>query len=268
MQYRCRFGLILLSCFFVSITSHAQLIFQATLAHDRVVKYEPIVVELVIQNKTSRNLEIGGKNTEAHLACSIRQLRGSYVSGYPGTFFPAFLVPARSTVTNEINLLEFYDLRKAACYAVDLQIRWSGKKFSPAKLFVDVQDGAEIMSTVDYVEEAGGFLKYSLLSMHRDAGGRLFFKIEDEEKKLCYGVHDIGSSVQLYKPSMLMSAAGFMHILHQSSPTLMIHSVFRRDGTPVSHDSYQLVGGQPVLAELEDGTIMVDGASMVEMDEE
>ncbi|NCC50086.1 MAG: hypothetical protein EOM20_02610 [Spartobacteria bacterium] len=250
----------------MSASSSAQLIVRVKLEHERVVKYEPIIARLMIQNQTSHSLTIGGEGAEAHLECSIRQLRGSFVSGYPDKPFPVMEVPRNTTVTNELNLLHYFDLRRAGCYAVEFQIQWSGKSFAPGKVYLDVLEGAEIHSMVDYVEEAQGFLKYSLISMNRESGERLFLNIEDEEKKLCYAMYDIGPSLRLYKPSLLIDTSGFVHILHQSAPTRMIHSIFGRDGQIVQQEFYRFAGGQPRLQEQPDGAVIVQGATLIEVE--
>jgi hypothetical protein len=113
---------------------------------------------------------------------------------------------------------------------------------------------------MDYAAD-GGVRTFSLLALHREGNEHLFLKIEDEDRGLCYAVHELGGSVRLYPPVLKTDAAGHVNILHQSGPAQLTHSVFDADGRVQERTVYRLSGGQPELRSRPDGFFEVVGGT-------
>ena len=54
--------------------------------------------------------------------------------------------------------------------------------------------------------------QFTLLSLNRDRGDRLFLRIEDKKRSQLYGVYHLGRLVRITEPQMEMDGKGHLHV--------------------------------------------------------
>jgi len=250
--------------FIMPLMTFAQIDVRSRLLNTRVLQYEPIPVQIVIENNAAEPLIIGGKNQNAILSFDIESQPGVSVlaTGQPLLEEP-IVISSLERITREINILPAYAIRKAGPYTVRLRIEWRGKWFLSSKMFLDVLPGLEIRKLVAGIPGMPNATRtYSLRTLSRGHGEHVFLRIDDENESHCYGVLDLGSIVRLYQPVLEMDSAGNVHVLHQLGPRQFAHNAFTPYGYPVEHAQYTGDRHQMQFYRSSDGNVSIKGGSL------
>jgi hypothetical protein len=239
--------------------AHAQVEVTCRLPHDTVCAYEPLMATVRIRNHAGVPLVFDGENTTARFGFYVTDSSMSLLS--PRTNAVLSLpsgVDREKEVTFTNNLALLFDLRKPGAYTVQSWVEWSGQTFYSPQRYVDVAAGVEVARVqASLPGPEGGFRQYTLLSLQRDRGQSLLFRVDDAQAGLCHGVFDLGRFVNMRPPELTIDAGGYAHILHQASPMQYLYSVFDPNGEKVDGRDYGNEYGS-VHMKTEDGRVAVE----------
>lgn len=239
--------------------SQGQLVLNAKLVHPRVIQYEPIRVEVRVDNNSAQEIQVGADESGMRLLFEIEQVPGQLIPTRADARMPTLTVPARKAATAEVNLAEIYDMRSTGPYTVRPKLEWGAKSYPGPKLYVDVIPGFEIGRLMEDVGGGRGVRTFSLLTLSRDRGEYLFLKIEEEDQGLCYGVIDLGRIVRLHEPTLSFDQQAQVHVLHQSGPTQFAHTILTAYGDVVERQTFRTSGGKPSLERDREGGVVIRG---------
>ena len=248
---------VLLSSFFI----HAQLSFSARTAFDQHLQYEPIYVDLKITNQSGSNLIVRGPKANVQFAMMVEQRPGFKVRelGERLLVNPVRLAP-RKTTTFQIEISKAYDMRKTGPYTIFPRLLHQGKVVSSGRLLVEIVPGfVKYSHTMENLGKKGSTRTCSLRTLYRDRAQRLFFRIDDEQEELCYGVYDIGRMLSHSPVALESGSSGNIHVLHRSSPFRFTYNIFTPEGKPVTRKFFSKDSATPKLVFDEMGRVQVEG---------
>jgi hypothetical protein len=238
-------------------SSRAQLEVSARLAHLQVLQYEPVIANLEVTNTSPIPMPVGGEGG-ASLSFRVEREAGRLVDSLgsdPG--FEPFMVPPRQTVARDVNLGAAYDLRRTGSYTLSVLLEYRGNWSRSGKLFLDVVPGLVLHQ--QRVMTRSGPRTVSLRTQQRDRVQHLFCRIEDEQRQICFGVHDLGRLLRHDPQGILVDEEDRIHVLHQSSPSRYTHSVFAANGQPLRQEFVSKGRQVARLAFDEAGEVIVEG---------
>ncbi len=240
--------LILLFCAsLLPATVPAQIEVSCRAANGRVLLYEPIVVTVEIINHTMKPLRLLGSNANARLTFDVEQNPGDLIpfSGEP--LIPGkVVIPPDKVFTHTIDLLTRYQIRNTGPYTVTARVEWKDKVFISAKVYIDVLPGLAIGQPLvtGLSDDSGATRTYSLMTLNRDRGERLFLSIKDDQGGKCYGVFDLGPVLRLYEPVMRVDGDGNIHVVHQCSAEQYVHNAMTPKGVVMRREYWPVDGGR------------------------
>lgn len=216
-------------------TASAQVEMTFQLVNHEVLELESIPVGVTLQNKSTRHLRAG---EDYQLAFDVTDPSGVQVRlrKERAMQMPAELAPgAQSGVTNDLGLL--YQLNQQGPYTVAARLVLGQVNVVSSREFLDVLPGAEV-AYADGVAPDGTARRYSLRQLSRTKQNRLFLRLDDPAASLCYGVLDLGRVIPMRPPELRVDQNGLAHVLHLTSPSLFVHSVFSADGDLVAQQTH------------------------------
>lgn len=244
--------------------SPAQFELSANLANPNALQYEPVIVILKVSNTGPYPATVGGEGG-AVLSFRVEREAGRIVDEQPpGLILAPFMVPPRETVTREVNVARAYDLRKTGSYTLYARLDHRGTRSRSGRMYLDVVPGLIIHE--QRVMTRSGSRTISLRTLQRDRVMHLFCRIEDEQRQICYGVHDLGRLLRHDPTGILVDSEDLIHVLHQSGPTRYSHSIFGADGTPIRQEYVAKGNRSAELAIGEGGDVVVQGGLSYEGD--
>jgi hypothetical protein len=233
----------------------------ARLLHKVTLQYEPVMVNVTVQNDAGEIMTIGGPEGNTTLAFVIERRPGYPIDtlARDRPMVETVVAPYGSR-TLTVDVSRHYDLRKTGPYNLVAKLRAPGISARSGRMLLDVVPGFVVREISARSEEGGSSRLYSLRTLKRDRGEQLFLRIEDSARKLCYGVYGLGRLVQGDTPLMMDDRAGKIHVLHMSSPSRTTHTISSPEGAP---DQLYLSreGTAPRLVRTEDGLVTVIGGS-------
>ena len=257
---RCVSALLLMVGFGFVGAAPAQIQLTARAEHPRVLQYERIRVEFKVANLSAYPLPVGGADG-AKLTFRVERRPGFPLDlEEAGVSIEPFVVAPRKTTTGWADLTLAYNMGKTGPYPLQARLDWDGVRNQSSRFYVDVVPGLVVRTLNIGVED--GQRQVSLRTLSRDQTQRLFLRVEDNRKQVCYGVQDLGRFLRYEKPNLMVDAAGQVHVLHQSGPTRYTHSIHTSDAVPVRSE---FVGKQGQAAQLivdKSGKVGVSGAEV------
>ncbi len=239
------------------------------LDHTRVLQYEPILATVEVVNNTMQSLVLSDRRGNAALGFEIEQIPGVPIpTTGQGTGLASESIPPGGTLREKVNLLTGYVFQESGPYTIRARLDWGGKQFLSSKLFLDVAPGLIIGElTAGVPADPAATRTYTLRTLNRDQGERVFLRIDDEDAGRCYGVIDLGQIVRLVKPTMQVDGQGNIHVLHQAGPYQFTHSAFTPDGMRVGQDVYTSDGKSIQMGKAGGGTVAVEGGQLYRPEE-
>ena len=226
--------------------------------HRRSLLYEPIKVELVINNRTGQAMHLGRSPEDPQLEVLVERGPNNLVDDVkPLVFDPPLVVPPRGTVRREINLLDYFKVYATGPYSVQAQVLWGGEATHSNRTYLDIIPGMEMAHFTGAPAPDGKARYFTLLKAHRELGSYLFLRVDLRSEGTCLGVYNLGRLVTIYDPDVQLGMDGSLHILHQSGPGQSLHSVFNAAGRPTAQTAHPATG-ELLLTETSIGTFVVE----------
>jgi hypothetical protein len=222
-----------------AVAARGQIDFRCRLVNTKVLQFESIPVEVTIGNNTGEPLVFGGAQGNATLLFDIESTPGMLAAptGQPVLTNRVTVKPAE-TAKLLVDLLPAYGIRNTGPYSVTGRLEWRDKVFVGGKLYLDVLPGLEIARTAAGIPGMPGQTRtYSLRTLSRDRGERVFLRITDDNDQ-CYGVVDLGSIVRMYKPVLLVDEEGNIQVVHQNGPSSFVRNVVTPYGLVLNREAY------------------------------
>ncbi len=260
MKMRGALGYLAAGLLLAAVPAGAQIEVSSRLEHDRVLMFEPIRVEVTVQNRTGLTLRLGDPEAEdgATLEVDVEAGRGEYLArrDRPLLDEPVTIGP-RQVATIRLELRSLFRFRQQGPHTLRVGLRWDDELIPGGRRFFDILPGMELASFRALLADPPGARRtVSLRTLNRERMEFLFLRIDDEREDLCYGVFNLGTVVRVFPPVLRMDAADRIHVLHQSAPARFTHSIIEASGTPVGLTYYNPMGGvRPELREDERGAI-------------
>lgn len=235
-----RLFVVLFAAVLVPVASRGQVEVLVRVQNARVLRSEPIFATLGVVNNTGEVLAFTGPRPNATLRFDVEQSPGALVpeTGEALLDQPTVVEPGRK-LTRKINLLSKYGIRVTGPYTITARVEWGDKVFISPKVFLDVVPGLEIRRLGIGVPGGGGTTRlFSLRTLSRDRGERIFLRVDDEATGRCLGVSDLGGVIRFEEPVLQADEAGDVHVIHQCGPDRFAHNVFDADGRLTAETRY------------------------------
>lgn len=261
-----RWGFTTLLVLALLVTAEAQIEFRCRMVNSKVLQYESIPVEVFVANNTGRPLTLGGDGADARLLFDVESTPGVLVmpTGVP-LLTNQITIKHADSARFAVDLLPSYGISSTGPYSITGRLEWRDRVFVGAKMYVDVVPGLEIARLTAGIPELPQSVRnYSLRTLNRDRGERVFLRITDDAGR-SYGVLDLGRIVRVYRPVMHADEEGNIQIVHQNGPGSYVRHVVTPYGHIVVQEAYTGDSGnlrlkgpaagsevqQPAAAELE-----------------
>lgn len=256
--FLCVLSVIFVLCIGIG-ESKAQVDIESTLAHKRVLQYEPIEMELKIVNRSFPTLQVGREKADAALFLEIKDQSGRVMTSmHPWGYHPA-LVKRGQSAAWKLNLLDLFDMRAAGSYTLRGGLDFGDQRFVSAPEYIDVVTGSHAGSTMVSTGRDGSLRECILETLHRDREKRLYMKITSRSEGICYAVIDLGRIVSVHAPELDVDGANQIHVLHQSSPAQYTHTIISPNGEVMDQSTYSTETGAPELSSSGNRIISVEG---------
>ena len=231
--------------------------------YDRYLLFEPIVVRVRVDNEGMAPLVFGGESPNAtlNLYVDLAPDRPARRTEEPVLREP-FEVPAFGSNVVTVELLRLFDLPESGPIAVTACVETGGKEYASGRLLLDIVPGLSLVRMeAQLVGDGGGRREYQLRCLGRNGREHLFLRVDDPDRHVCCGVFDLGSLLRVWKPRMMLDGEGALHVLHQSAPARLTHTVYHDAERRVRSEFLSTTDRPPDLARDAEGRVTVVGAA-------
>ena len=237
--------------------AQVELTFQ--LPHHEALELEPLPAIVTLHNTGSQPLQREGDYVLTFDVVNPAGVQTSLRAGQ-APYAPAELAPdARLTFTNDLSLL--YKIQQQGPYTVAARLTLRHRAIVSGREFLDIMPGSEI-AFAEGVATDGSARRYSLRQLSRAKQSRLYFRVDDPEASLCYGVIDLGRQIPIRPPELRVDREGLVHILHLTGPAQFVHSVFGSNGEMVAQQTHPGDANAVRLVADEESGYRVDGVGI------
>ena len=229
IDLRQRLGVRIFAVLFVLVSqAAAQVNVRLRTEHRRYLLFEPIPVRVRIENEGRAPLVFGGAGANATLRVHMDLAPDRPVARTDEPVLAEPLeVPAGGAQVVRLDLLQLFHLTESGPIAVTVAVETGGAEYWSGRLLLDVLPGMLFQEfEARAPDDPEGRRLYQLRGLGRDGGEHLFLRVDDPLAKTCRGVFDLGSSLRVWKPRMLMDADGLLYILHQSAPQRLTLTIY------------------------------------------
>ncbi len=211
--------------------SRAQIDLSFSIEHAEFLELEPIPAVVTLINQFPGTFK-GDK--DYRLRFDITDAAGVQVKPrkQQAPWLPPDLAPGTTaTFTNDLSFL--YALDRHGPYTVVARLQVGDRQVVSQRVFIDVMPGALLTETEGWTPD-GKSRTFSLRQLSRKNISRLFLRVDDRAKSLCYGVLELGRYVPMKTPELKVDQQGVAHVLHMTAPTRFVHTIFSPDGELVA----------------------------------
>ena len=227
----CLVGLLVMAAW----SAQAQIGISLTANHRHYLRYEPIDVDLKLQNYSGNTLVFSEEDgpTQGYLRFTIRSQDGTEVKCTDRSFNPVqdLILGAGETKQLQVSINTFFDLQREGTYNVTAQIGHARlpNDYRSEAVTLDVREGLPIVTrNVGLPALAASdpikAVTVSLLLFHD--GEQELYCLRAEDAKAVYGTVRLGPKITGSQPQMDADASSDIHALIQLQPRLFIYAVY------------------------------------------
>lgn len=266
-----RLPLIALGTLAVSLlTARAQLDVRLDMAKTTYLLFEPIEATVTVSNRAARDVVIGGPGGGSWLTFTITDDRGVMLPNTTerGVERQPFVLKAGETVTENVVLNRYFPLANRGNYTIN-----ASAFFPPLQRYASsrmrrfsISEGRVVWERTFGLPQAegGGFRRFQVLTYTGDETTQLFVRIRDEATGTVLRTTNAGRIILQKAPQVTMDGESNLHILMLGAPRTYGHIVIDRNGRLAEQEQFQeLPGDRPTLMEDTDGTVIVEGGSLM-----
>ncbi len=252
-----------LAAFMGAPDAYAQIRVRLRSEHSRYLLFEPLVVRVRVDNEGAAPLVLGAEGAPAKLRLDVDLApdRPAPRTGEATLTEPIEIPPSGFQVVT-IDLLRLFDLVESGPIAVTARVEAGGKEYVSSRLLLDIVPGLVFAETdASAPGEGVGVRRYQLRTLGRGGNEYLFLRVDDPERGVCRGVFDLGTLVRVWKPQMMVDGKGLLHVLHQSAPARLTHTIYNDGERRARMEFLSTTRRPPELARGEDGVVTIIGSA-------
>ena len=257
-------------------TAHAQLAIEMSLSKKNYVSYEPMTAEVVVYNRSGRDVVLGGPGGTTWLRFEVKDAQGNLLSpGQRRNSEEPVLVKAGGRVTRSVDLTTFYPVYHYGTYRIAASVYLPAleKFYESSQTVTNVADGKKIwdfaVGTPVNFSGPGGARRFVLLTYRGEEKTELYMRLVDDETGGVYATYSLGSVILFHRPQAVVDNAGQLNVLFLAAPQIFAHSMVAFDGRLVKREVYKAAGFQrPVLTMADGGVVQVRGGRSQRTDRE
>lgn len=256
---------------FLSPLAHAQLQVNIALKRSLYVSYEPLIINVTVQNLTGNSLHLADSATAPWFGFQIETLDGRPVPPRTSRYSnQPVMIPAGGKISRSINLTPLYPIAEFGGYRVRANIHDASRNqfhTSPPLTF-EITEGRPLFKKTVGVpadQPGGGGTRDITLMTHRlPSSTQLYLRIEDRKTGTVYCTHRLGRIVSYGTPQIELDANNRIHILQNVAPKAFLYSHIGLNGEVLDRKTYNQLGKRPGLKQTADGGYQVVGAVLID----
>lgn len=228
----------------------------------RALIYEPVQAKVVIRNNTGSMLTFDASKDAPRFSFEAERGKSQTVKliDRSALLFGLKLVPGE-TKTNLLNLTSLYPLQSLGLYKIRACVEWRDILFVSPAIDLEILRGFEIARVIAGIPgEERAMRVYVLEYLSKEKGEDLYLRIEDDQTKTIYGMHNLGHIVRVRKPEIKVDEAGNVHVLFQSMSMVFVHTAYTPYGVQLFSRNYTDKSNKITLHNLPSGQISVSPA--------
>lgn len=251
--------------------AHAQLQVDIALKRSLYVSYEPLVINVTVQNLTGNSLHLADSKSAPWFGFQIETLAGRPVAPRTSSYSNApIMIPAGGKISRSINLTPLFPISEFGGYRVRANIHDASRNqfhTSPPLTF-EITEGRPLFNKTVGVpanQPGGGGTRDITLMTHRlPASTQLYLRIQDPKTGTVYCTHRLGRIVTYGTPQIELDANNRIHILQNVAPKAFLYSHIGLNGEVLDRKTYNQLSKRPGLKKTADGSYQVVGAALID----
>jgi hypothetical protein len=229
----------------------------------RFLQFESVRVEVTVRNETAAPLTLDPGAGEWTLSFSVETTPDSPLQPLADALGgESWTVPPNGEATRSFNLSALFGLQRQGPYSIAAAVTKGEETYESGRSFIDLVPGMTLLER-RVALSSGGRRTLTLRGLSRGREERLFLRVDDSADDATYGAQDLGPLVRLFEPDLQMDAGERIHVLHQSSPTVFLHTTVSADGQVLDQVPCDTGGAQARLVRREDGAVEAVGGRAV-----
>lgn len=262
---------LLLTILWPIASAHAQLQVNLALKRSLYVAYEPLIVEVTIQNLSGNSLYLNDSDAAPWFGFQIERLDGRPVPPRSTNYANSpILVPAGGKISRAVNLTPLYPIAEFGGYRVRASIHDASRNqfHTSAPLTFEITEGRPLFQKTVGVppdQPGGGGVRDITLMTHRlPSNTQLYLRISDPKNGTILCTHRLGRIVSYGTPKIELDANNRIHILQNVAPKAFLYSHIGLNGEVLERKTYNQLAKRPGLKQTPEGGYEVIGGALID----
>jgi hypothetical protein len=247
--------------------ARAQIQVDMSLKRTLYIAYEPLIVNVTIQNLSGNSLNLRDTDSIPWFGFQIETLDGRPIGPHASQHSnEPLLLQAGEKLTRTVNLTPLYPISEFGGYRIRAAIHAQslGRTFSSESLNVEITEGRPLFEKIVGVptdQQGGGESRKITLLTHRLPNStQLYLRIVNPDRGVVQCTHRLGRIVSYGSPEILLDSANRIHVLQNVAPKSFLYSLIGLNGEVFERKTYQQNIKRPALKQGDNGLITVIGA--------
>ena len=199
-----------------------------TLAYNKFVVGEPVLVQAEIMNMTRDLIDAGSPGSKSALVFEVTR-GGQHDEMQPfreEPFVQAFQLPPGKSFQHRLELDKWFKLEQEGMYIARVVLVHKGMRYESAKKSFDVVPGLTVGGGMQmFVKKENLKRQFKLVYWHRNQNDRLFLRIEDEPGGRIWDSVDLGALMRGTPPKLDISPEGEVTVVHRATQDTFLRTV-------------------------------------------
>ena len=238
--------IVLGAAFFGSVHSaDAQLMIDLKMKKRSYVAYEPIMVQVVVSNRSGKDVVLGGPNGSSWLTFAIEGHNTLLSPTAKNPVMKPYVLGRGQSIVKELMLNSAYPMADYGTYNIVASVYYPPTQnyYSSPKKKIDVTSASKIWSQeigfTTSPDQPTEYRQYSLLS-HRDQNtAEIYVRVRNQKGSKVHATYSLGNLLAAGEPQATVDSENYLHVLHMGDRNTYAHSVVAPDGILVSQDIYK-----------------------------
>jgi hypothetical protein len=262
---------LLLSLAALLPAARAQLQVDMSLKRSLYLAYEPLIVNVTIQNLSGNSLNLRDTDDIPWFSFQIETLDGRPIPPRSVKHSnPSLLLQAGEKLSRPVNLTPLYPISEYGGYRIRATIHTEsvGRSFSSEPMNIEITEGRSLFEKTVGVPASqpggGGTRQINVLSHRLPNSTQLYIRIIDPKAGVIKCTHRLGRIVSYGTPDIRLDGSNEIHILQNVAPKAFLHSHIGLNGEIHERKTYQQNRKVPALMQRPDGQVVVIGAQAID----
>lgn len=246
-----------------SAMAHGQVEVALSLAPAKALLYEQVEAKVILRNNTGGMLAFDAASGSSRFFFQVERGRDETVkpANRSPLFFETSLLPGEAR-TNIVELTALYGLRSRGSYKVRACVERNDVLFVSPFMDLEIMKGFELARVINGIPgDPGAVRTYILEYFAKHEGEYVYLRIEDDQSRTVFGMHNLGRVIRVRHPEIKVDEAGNVHVLFQTQPLVFVHTAFTPYGVQLFSRTYMDRTGAISLQSTTSGQISVSQAA-------